>query len=208
MTITFENDNDIIVYAFGKIISYAGDNQYIFLAQSVWWISSILKLQEELVIHIHNLKKQYRSSESSNKATKHSSLPGVHPSRVTRIQNSNSDYTNSEHESISTIETDIHNEVIDHCEIFQEQSKQQRKAIGRITRQASRVAKWRANKEKPIKTFRTQREGIDSNELRRRKAAGECQHCAWPQNRKGNHKTLDCLRWEKLEKGTESSPKK
>jgi len=54
MTITFENDNNVIVYALGKIISYARNNQFIFLAQSVWWISSIIGLQQGLIIRIDN----------------------------------------------------------------------------------------------------------------------------------------------------------
>jgi len=58
MTISFENNNDIIVYSLEKIISYAKDNQYIFLAQSVWWISSIIGLQQELIVHIDNLKER------------------------------------------------------------------------------------------------------------------------------------------------------
>jgi len=53
--ITFESDKNIIVYAFEKVLSYARDNQYIFLAQSIWWISSIIGLQQGLVIHINNL---------------------------------------------------------------------------------------------------------------------------------------------------------
>ena len=56
MTITFENDNDVIVYALEKIISYTRNNQYIFLAQIVWWISCIIGLQQGLIIHIDNLK--------------------------------------------------------------------------------------------------------------------------------------------------------
>jgi len=56
MTITFENNNDVIVYALEKIVPYPRDNQYIFLAQSVWWISSIIQLQQELVVHIDNLR--------------------------------------------------------------------------------------------------------------------------------------------------------
>jgi len=56
--ITFENNNDIIVYAFEKFISYARENQYIFLAQSIWWIASIIGLQQGLIIHIDNLKNQ------------------------------------------------------------------------------------------------------------------------------------------------------
>jgi hypothetical protein len=56
MTITFENDNDFIVYALEKIISYGRDNRYIFLAPSAWSISSILGLQQGLVIYIDDLR--------------------------------------------------------------------------------------------------------------------------------------------------------
>jgi len=58
MTITLENDKDVIVYTFEKIISYTQNNQDIFLAQSVWWISLIIDLQQRLVIYIDNLKVQ------------------------------------------------------------------------------------------------------------------------------------------------------
>jgi hypothetical protein len=58
MTITFQNDIDIIVYALEKIISYTRRNQYIFLAQSIWWISSIIGLQQGLVDYINNLKRR------------------------------------------------------------------------------------------------------------------------------------------------------
>jgi hypothetical protein len=64
MTIIFGNDNDVMMYALEKIISYDRDNQYIFLAQSIWWISSILGLQQGLVIHIDNLKARTDSRES------------------------------------------------------------------------------------------------------------------------------------------------
>jgi hypothetical protein len=55
MLITFTNDNDVIVYAPETMISYASNNQNIFLTQSVWWISSIIRLQEGLITHIENL---------------------------------------------------------------------------------------------------------------------------------------------------------
>ena len=45
-------------------------------------------------------------------------------------------------------------------------------------------------------------EGIDSSELSRRKAAGECLRCAWPSSRKGAHRVKDCRRPTKLDKGT------
>jgi len=58
MTITFENENDVIVYAFEKIISYARRTQQIFVAQCVWWLASIIGLESGLVIHIDNLRKR------------------------------------------------------------------------------------------------------------------------------------------------------
>jgi len=57
MSITFDNDNDLIVYALEKIISYARQYQYIFIAQSVWWLASIIGLEQGLIIHINNLKR-------------------------------------------------------------------------------------------------------------------------------------------------------
>jgi hypothetical protein len=199
MTIAFKSDKDVIIYALEKIISYARDNQYIFLAQSVWWISSIIGLQEGLVIHIDNLKirNDIGNLEIRTAPQVHQDLLAVHPSRTAQVQTSDRDYIESDSESISTTETDIHNEVIENCETFLEQSKQERKAIGRKNRQVSKVVKRRANKEKKRpKTFGTQTEGIDGSELRRRKAAGECQRCAWPRDRKGSHKTLDYFRWK------------
>jgi len=49
MTISFVNDNDIIVYALERIIDYARKNQYIFIAQGVWWIASTIGLESGLV---------------------------------------------------------------------------------------------------------------------------------------------------------------
>jgi hypothetical protein len=55
MPITFENDNDVIVYGLDKVISYAKAYQQIIVAQCIWWLASIIKLEQELVIHIDNL---------------------------------------------------------------------------------------------------------------------------------------------------------
>jgi hypothetical protein len=102
MTITFENDNDIIVYALKRIISYAGNNQYIFLAQSVWWISSIIGLQQGLVIHIDNLRRQnnlnLKELGTEKESVVLSDLPeeprnkpdnqSIHPDRISQIDSS------------------------------------------------------------------------------------------------------------------------
>jgi hypothetical protein len=62
-------------------------------------------------------------------------------------------------------------------------------------------------KNKSNKTYAEQTEGIEKSELDRRKAAGECQRCAWPADRKGAHKTMDCFRWAKKDVGTAPFPK-
>jgi len=67
MTITFENDNDVKVYALKKIISYPRENQYIFLAQIVWWISSVIGLQQKLVIRVDNLRKELEIPAQGNR---------------------------------------------------------------------------------------------------------------------------------------------
>jgi hypothetical protein len=186
MTFTFTDDKDVILYALEKVISHARQHQNIFLAKCVWSISAILGLQEGLVIHIDNLQawENIGDLESRVEPLVHSEGSKIHPDRVGRMRNSVSDYISSEAKSIITSKTDIHNEVIDDCEVLLEQSNQERKPLGHVTRQASRVIKRKANKKKPIKTFGTETEGIDGNELRPRKEAGLCQRCAWPTDMK------------------------
>jgi len=55
MTITFENDNDVVVYALEKIISFAREYQYFFVANCTWWIASIYGLDNQLRQHIDYL---------------------------------------------------------------------------------------------------------------------------------------------------------
>jgi hypothetical protein len=54
MTITFENDNDVIVYALEKVIFYAKRTQQILVAQCVWWLASVIGLEQSLVNYISN----------------------------------------------------------------------------------------------------------------------------------------------------------
>jgi hypothetical protein len=55
MTITFEHDNDVIVYALEMIISYPKRTQQIFMAQCIWWLASVLRLESDFVDHIDKL---------------------------------------------------------------------------------------------------------------------------------------------------------
>jgi len=56
MTITFESDNNVIAYGLEKIIAFARSKGYIFAAQCVWWLASIIELEQGLINHIDNLQ--------------------------------------------------------------------------------------------------------------------------------------------------------
>jgi len=101
MTITFENNNEVIVYALEKIISYARNNQYIFLAQNVRWISSIIGLQQGLIIHIDNLKNHSKTTvtivpivreasaiprDAQEKSRTVVNPQHIHPDRVSQVE--------------------------------------------------------------------------------------------------------------------------
>jgi hypothetical protein len=64
MTVTFENDNYVIVYALEKIISYARRTQQIFVAHCVWWLACVLGLGQGLLIQIDNLRKREEETTS------------------------------------------------------------------------------------------------------------------------------------------------
>jgi hypothetical protein len=63
MTITFENNNDIIVYALEKVIAYATRTQQIFVVQCVWWLASVVGLESGLVTHSDNLRERTEVDE-------------------------------------------------------------------------------------------------------------------------------------------------
>jgi len=58
MPITFQNDNDVTIYALEWVISHARRTQQIFVAQCVWWLASINGLEQGLVSHIDRLQAQ------------------------------------------------------------------------------------------------------------------------------------------------------
>jgi len=74
------------------------------------------------------------------------------------------------------------------------------------SRKSERSDRKKFKNRKPERDY-TKTEGIDPSEIQRRKAAGECLRCAWPSDRKGNHRAKDCMRPIKLDKGTASFPK-
>jgi len=127
MTITFENDNDVIVYALEKIISYSRKHQYIFVAQSVWWLASITGLTEGLIVHMDTLKKRTDIIEhgvstiprdAEEELRFDNTLSPIHPDRIQTI--------------ISTAEAESEHDkradrILDSAELFLDCSIQEKK---------------------------------------------------------------------------------
>jgi hypothetical protein len=90
MTITFENDSDVIVYALEKIISYARRTQHIFAANCVWWLASLIGLESGLINYIDTLTSReeirlgVETSKESGKAPRQDHLP-IHPDQIAQI---------------------------------------------------------------------------------------------------------------------------
>jgi len=142
MTITFENDNDVIAYALEKIICYARDNRYIFIAQSVWWIASVIGLSEGLATYIDNLRIRFKASQivleenqlSSGENLTTSISKGLdnttQDSRIylSRILQINKDREDSKTDS-SQAQLDRASTVIQNTKKFIGQSRKERKAF-------------------------------------------------------------------------------
>jgi hypothetical protein len=63
MTITFENDSDVIVYALKKVITFARENQYLLLGNCAWWIAGVIGLDSGLTIYIDNLHSRRQNNQ-------------------------------------------------------------------------------------------------------------------------------------------------
>jgi hypothetical protein len=105
MTITFKNDNDVIVYALREITFFAMNHQYIFAAQTVWWLASIIGLQWGLVTHIDKLRTQTAVKIREVSATlqdipeesrSNIALDHIHPDMITYIQTKRSSDSESQ----------------------------------------------------------------------------------------------------------------
>jgi hypothetical protein len=153
MIITFENDNNVIVYALEKVISYARDNQYIFLAQSVWRISSIIGLQQELITLIDHLRRRNNQNSDSrtelDKADKIPRLPNCQeepcsrvvwcvPSDLQKDSRNRLDFQDIHLDRISQVDnkesTDYLDKVLKETEEFLEKSQLERKRFDPLRR--------------------------------------------------------------------------
>jgi hypothetical protein len=91
MPIIFENDNDVIIYALEKIISFAKENHYLFVANCAWWIAGIIGLDSGLTNYIDNIRnhqlirqqEEFYNSPRAISATPRDIARGVSPEENT-----------------------------------------------------------------------------------------------------------------------------
>jgi hypothetical protein len=208
MTITFENDNDVIVYSRQRVISNARSTQQIFVAQCVCWIASLIGLEESLVTHIDKLHRLTIVREEQE--IKKVSIPVTWNSP--KIQDAVIQESKQEHQDT----------ILKECEEYLKDSRRLReiaalKATGKTLTgliYPMPISKKQLRKKDRIKKKRTRPEpkesktaGINKLEIRGRKEAGECLRCAWPPDKTGSHRVRDCIHPIKLDKGTPSYPK-
>jgi hypothetical protein len=203
MTITFENDNDVIVYALEKVIAYAKRTLQIFAAQCVWWLASVIGLDQGLITFIDNNQSRVNMTIIREKVT-------------------------SVKRTVSPIRRDIQEElrqdtILRDCEEYLKVSPRLReiaalKATGKpltglINPTAVSKKHLRKKDQQPRKTVGLPRKdcsktkGIALKEIARRKSTGECLRCAWPSDNKGSHRVADWKRPIKLVAGTAIFPK-
>jgi len=221
MAITFENDNDVIIYALEKIISYARRTQQIFVAQCIWWLASLIGLEKGLVIHIDNLNG--RTVDTAELLSGQDYIP---KRRNATGRKSPVPEEVKVPRGVSSTPRDLEEDkrtdtVLKECEEYLRDSRRLRelaalKATGRTLtglinptpiskkqlRKKDRVYRKRSNP----KLSHPKTEGIDKAEIQRRSREGECLRCAWPLNRKGSHRVAECRRPIKLDIGTALFP--
>jgi len=72
----------------------------------------------------------------------------------------------------------------------------------KLLREAARTPRTKVGTRTLEKCGFSKIEGIDQEEIARRKCAGECLHCAWRPDRKGTHRVKNWIRPIELETGT------
>jgi len=176
MTITFKSENNVKVYALEKIISYARKHQYIFVAQSVWWIASVIGLEDGLATHIQNLRiwseaywapleSHSLSLEKEEASVLHEHIDidtkwsCVHPDRIPQIDNTvNDSYEVESSESESEQATII----IKNAKEFLCKSRKERQVVKRKPCVLSRTRMGKI----PVKPL-TKSKGIDCKQFPR-----------------------------------------
>jgi len=200
MPVTFENDNDIIVYALECVKAHARGTQQIFVAQCVGWLASIIGLEWELVSHINKLQGEKNISPEEQLPREVSVTPRVlaEDQRIDQVLDNYEQYLRESRRLRGIAALKVSGETTTG------RINPTRKSM-KYLRQPKRVSRAAAIK-KQKNCSKT--DGIDDSEISRTKAAGEFLGCAWPFDKEGSHQVKDSIRGIKLDKGTASFPER
>jgi hypothetical protein len=223
MTINFENDNDIIVYALEKIITFARTSVQIFVAQCVGWLASIIGLEPGLISYIDNFPNRTRIAEHPHMAcqTFYQHEVSAAPRNLSGDQRASDALdcakiiVRQREPSPAILGSKLAQQdtILKECEVFLHDSKQLRD-LAELT-VTGRTKTGRTNPlESMKKAFKRESQGKEYNKtegkepgtIERRKTAGKCLHCAWPTEKKGSHTVKDCVRPIKLNTSTVGFP--
>jgi len=168
MSITFQNDTGVIIYAPEKIIAFAWNHRYLLVAQCVWWLASIIRLEQGLVKYLNAIQFRVKVMVSSEENPEAPVTKDKEPEKEKSCN---------------------HDTVLKECEEFLRDSRRlwdlatlkatRRTQTGRINPRWSTRQLLMDCKRKPAKPHPLT-EGIEEQEIQRRKQAGEYLHCAWP----------------------------
>lgn len=177
MTITFENDKDIIVYTFEKILLSSRERQLLFAAHCVLWLAAISGSPQGLLNHIDSLPERAELGAKSN------------PQDIRDEQSMTS----------GSADQDI---IHRNCEEFLQEFMSKCKVI---SYHQMGYCKRLNTMKKNRKDCRAQIKRISKKEIHHRAIARECQPSAWPLDRPGAHRTTCCVNSVCLVKGTPPS---
>jgi len=194
MPITFENDYDAIVYSLWCVIAHARRTQQIFVAQCVWWLVSIIGLEQVLVSYIDKLQNEENTIRQEQPPREVSAIPRdpTEDQRIDQVLDNTKQYLRDSRRLRE----------IAALKISGQTGTGRNNPLGRIQKSLNKSKKISNKTTNDKRDYYSKTEGIDESEIQSRKTARKCLHCAWPSDRKGNHYVKDCRRQIKIDKGT------
>jgi hypothetical protein len=188
MTITFENNNNIIVYALERIISYTRRTQQVFVPQCVWWPVSIIRSEHGLINHTDNLHgRTFISTELHSEGVGNHTVPDssiIQDSKPKRLKGNHQFTILKEYQELQKESSQLR--------VVATLKSQRVNRTGRINptpilKKALRK-KGRSERKPAIPAQKESKTaGIDQAEIQRRKEADKYLWCAWPSDQEGAH---------------------
>jgi len=191
-----------------KIISQDRRTQQIFVAHCIWWLASVIGLKQGSVSHFNNLHKSYE-------------LPFEKELRITAVSVVHQDirkWSRDEgpSDSVDNITSNKQTGLLKKSKKILISSRRlwriaALKASG--TTKTGCIKLWKAATDSvrvptlPNCENYSKMEGICETEIQWRKSMGDCLLCAWPSDRKGNHRVEDRILPINLHNGTATHPK-